>query len=162
VTANDDDQLINKLIDAATLQAEIYTWRRFVTQTWDYFIDDFSDKNTIPYGELQSITSVKYYDSTNSQQTLSTSVYDTVTDSDPGVVNLSYSQTWPFVYDRQNAVEIRFVCGYGASSAVPESIKSAIKIKLELLYGNLFMNEREQLESTFKSLLDPYRIVEFC
>jgi len=162
VTASDDDKLINSLITAATELAEIYTWRRFITQTWDYFLNDFDYVNTLPYGKLQSVTSVKYYDSSNAQQTIANTVYDVVTDSDPGRVNLAYSQTWPYVYDRENAVEIRFVCGYGAASAVPEPIKSAIKIKIELLYGNLFPNERDQLEMTYESLLTPYRIMTFC
>lgn len=157
VTGNDDDVLIDNLITSATTSAENDTWRRFTTQTYDVFYDNFANVE-IPYGQLQSVTSVKYYDTDNVQQTLSSAVYDVDIVHDPGRVTLAYGQSWPSVYDRPNAIEIRFVCGY---STVPEDIKTAIKFKIEMLYGNLFDKEYDILDNAYTNLLTPYEIESF-
>lgn len=162
VTVSDDDMMIYTLIKAAVDQVEEYTRRKLITQTWDFFIDSFMTNIYLPYGNLQSVTSVKYYDVNDSLQTLATTIYIVDTDSYKGKVTRVTDQSWPSIYDRPNPIEIRFVCGYGGASAVPESFKSAIKIKLEMLYGNLFPNEYEQLKNTYEALLSPYRIYEFC
>lgn len=162
ITANDDDKLITSLIAAAVDQVEEYTWRRLITQTWDLFEERFTREMPLPYGSLQSVTTVKYYDVSGNIQTLSSSVYDVDTDNIQGNIRLVYNQTWPSIYSQPNPIEIRFICGYGAASAVPESIRQAIKIKVELLYGNLFDNEREQLMMAYKSLLEAYRVGTFC
>jgi len=157
VNTNDDDLMIKNLITAATTQAENYTWRGLTTQTWDIFHDTFSDYE-IPFGQLQSVTTVKYYDSDDSLQTLASTVYDVDTNTDPGRITLAYGQSWPSVYNKPNAIEIRIICGYAAA---PEAIKSAVKINVEMLYGNLFDNEHLQLKRTYESLLSPYRLVSF-
>jgi len=158
VSTNDDDLMIKNLITAATAQAENYTWRSLTTQTWDIFFDTFSDYE-IPLGQLQSVTTIKYYDSDDVQQTLASTVYDVDINTDPGKISLAYGQSWPSVYDKPNAIEVRVVCGY---TTTPEAIKSAIKVNVEMLYGNLFDNEHLQLKRTHEALLSPYRLVSFC
>ena len=161
VTENDDDKLINSLIAGATEQVEDYLWRKLVTQTWDVFYDCFEYTNDLPFGTLQSVALVKYYDTNDSLQTLATSVYQVNTDANTGQFVLVSNQTWPSIYSRVNPIEVRIICGYGAASAVPDSIKSAIKIKVELMYGNLFENERSQLMTAYESLLNQYRMRRF-
>lgn len=153
----DNDTFILNLIRAATDEAEIYCWRRFVTQTWTYYSDSFG-KIVLPYGQLQSVSAVKYYDSSNVLQTLASSVYDVDTISEPGAVSLAYSQSWPQVYAKPNTIEIEYVCGY---TSVPESIKQAIKIKVEMLFGNVLSSDMNSLQKTYESLLSPYRLFRF-
>ncbi len=154
---DDNDTLIFGILKAATNDAEVVTWRRFVTQTWTYYADSFGSLS-LPYGQLQSVTSIKYYDSLNVLQTLSTSIYDVDNRSDPGHISLAYSQSWPEVYDKHNAIEVEYICGY---TLVPEVIKQAIKLKCELMFGNLFNNEFDTYERSYQMMLDPYRLVRF-
>lgn len=155
-TGTDNDTIILNTLKAATSEAENYTWRKFVTQTWTYYSNGFAHKFELPFGQLQSVTSIKYYDADNVLQTLDASVYDVDTLSDPGVIRLAYGQSWPTVYDRSNAIRIEFVCGY---TVIPESIKNAIKLKSEMIYGNLFDSEINGIVRAYESALNPYRLV---
>lgn len=156
-TTEDNDTLILNIVKAATNDAEVMTWRKFITQTWTYYTTSLYDLR-LPYGQLQSVTSVKYYDSANTIQTLATSIYDVDNRTDPGNITLAYSQSFPEVYDKPNAVEVEYVCGY---TLVPEVVKQAIKIKCELMFGNLFNNEISAYERSYQMMLDPYRLSEF-
>lgn len=62
---SDEDEYIGTLITAAREQVEDITRRALMTQTWDYFLDEWPDDDyiTLPWGKLASVTSVKYKDS---------------------------------------------------------------------------------------------------
>ena len=77
VEVAEDEPLIRQLIKAATYQCEqAMTWRQFVTATWTRTWDRFPsggaffDEIELPYPPLQSVTTVKYFDSAGTQQTL--------------------------------------------------------------------------------------------
>ena len=40
-TTSDNDNIIFNVLKSATLEAENYTWRKLVTQTWEYYFDKF-------------------------------------------------------------------------------------------------------------------------
>lgn len=153
-TSSANDSILYQLIKEATDYIEGYTWRKIVTQSWKYYIDYFTDCIEIPFGQLQSAT-IQYYDADNALQTLSTSVYDVDTYSDPGFIRIKDGQSWPTIYSKANAVIISFTCGY---ASIPESIKTAVKLKAELLNGNLFDNEVIYLERAIISSVYPYRL----
>jgi len=138
VDITDDDTYITNLIVAARLAAENYTGRAFITQTWDLFIDKFPTSGAfieIPKPPLQSVTTVKYTDADGNQQTLASSVYTVDTNKEMGTVTLAYNQSWPTIRAVPNAVEIRFIAGYGATaSTVPEGIKHAMRMLIGHLY----------------------------
>jgi uncharacterized phiE125 gp8 family phage protein len=172
VTGTDEDALILTLITAARGHAEAYTGRRFVTQTWDYFLDCFPLTEwytwgaiEIPNAPLQSVTSVKYVDEAGVEQTIGTSDYVVDAKSDPGRIAPAYGKTWPWPRAQLNAVTIRFVCGYGLAPAVPYEISAAIL----LIIGELFKNREETVAGAIlqevprgvESLLSPYRVTRF-
>lgn len=73
---------------------------------------------------VQSITSIKYLDTLGTEQTLAAGVYALDADSTPNRSLLKYDQQWPDTQDVPNAVRIRYVVGYGASSSsVPQNIR---------------------------------------
>lgn len=84
VDTNDEDEYISTLITAAREQVEDTTRRAIMTQTWDYFLDEWPDEDfiTLPLGKLASVTSVKYKDSdgveTNLTKTLTAFADSTV------------------------------------------------------------------------------------
>lgn len=142
-----EDTLITTLILLATEYAEKRLGRALTTQTWDLYYEDFNealendddaDCIYIPFPPLQSITYIKYYDKDNVLQTLGASDYDVDIISEPGKVSLSATSSgFPGTYYRPNAVNIRFIAGYGAASTnVPETIRHAIKLLISHFYEN--------------------------
>jgi uncharacterized phiE125 gp8 family phage protein len=135
----DDDAYLEDLIKVATDFVEDQTSNRFITQTWDLFLDDFPDGDeiTLPFGKLQSVTYVTYTDSGGVTYTLDPTGYDADTDSVPGRLVLAYGETWPSVtLSPTNPVSVRFVTGYGARADVPYKVKQAVKLYAAHLYEN--------------------------
>lgn len=161
-----DDTLIGTYITAARQYAEQHLWRALVTQTWDLVLDywPMGSRIEIPWPPLQSVTSVTYTDDNGDTSTYSSANYIVDTYGEPGGIVLKSTASWPSATLQEvNAVKVRFVAGYGAASAVPEPIKSAIK----LLVGTLYEN-REDVQNApgivvtslpfgVQSLLMPYR-----
>lgn len=146
---DEEDALVNTLIAAATDSAETFTRRRLVTQTWKLFLDDFPrcqedyyfpGEIALPFPPLQSVTHVKYYNSDGALTTISSADYLVLPNDLPGRVTPIVGNSWPYdVQYRPDAVEVQYVCGYGAASAVPAAIKQAIL----LILGHLYENRQE-------------------
>lgn len=128
VVASDDDDLITALIVAAREQVESDTGRALITQTWRLKLHAFfADKLELPRPPLQSVTSVKYLDLSEVEQTLAATYYDVDTDREPGVIWRDEDATWPSTSDEVNAVTITYKAGYGNAAAnVPGRAKQAI------------------------------------
>jgi uncharacterized phiE125 gp8 family phage protein len=109
------DGTIRQLISLATNYIEAKTARRLVTQTWKLFLYAWPEKIILPYGRLQSVTSVKYKDSDGNESTFSDTKYIVDTDSEPGRIVLVDGESWPgdALYN-VNPVYIAFTCGYYA------------------------------------------------
>jgi len=136
------DDFLDDLIETARKDVENDTSRKLITQTWDYCPKSWpsGDKIKIPWGNLQSVTSVKW---TNSAGTEATLVEDTdyvvVPNGDQcGFVGLLYGGSWPSgtLYPH-NPITIRFVCGYGSNASdVPIQARQAIKARCVNLFAN--------------------------
>lgn len=162
-TDTTEDDLITNLIKAAREQAEEYTRRAFISQTWELQMDAF-DKEAYDLEKtpVQSITSVKYYDVNGTEQTLASTYYELDTASQPNRIVQAYNQSWPGVRGHTNDIKIRFVAGY---TTVPASIKSAIL----LIVGHLYEHREDvvvgrqvnELPNGCYYLLSPYRLFTF-
>lgn len=111
----DHDGYIDSLIHTATALAERYTNRRFVYQTVKCFLDIFpcGDFIRLPFGQLKSVTHLKYKDTDGDQSTWAASNYIVDTDSEPGRIVLSYGKSWPtLTLYPSNPVEVQFVFGW--------------------------------------------------
>jgi len=156
-----DDALIDSMTAAAREWAEAATGRKCVTQTWLLKLDAFPSEIRPPFPPLSSVTSIGYIDTAGVTQTLSASSYSVDTDSEPGRIVPAYGESWPSTRGMSNAVTVTYVCGYGAASAVPDSIKAAIK----LLLGNIYEHREDvvpvqmsNLPDGARHLLSPYRV----
>ena len=161
VDASDEDTYIALCITTARQWCENYAQRKFITQSWRLYLDKFAVREiTLPFGSLQSITSITYYDTNNTLQTLSADEYEVDIYGDEGMVRPKDGYDWPATYPRLNAVIIQFVCGYGDDAAdVPEGLRHVIKYTA----GQLFEN-RESISSlpeSVKPLIFPYTIFNF-
>lgn len=182
----DDDTQIGVMLQAAREYVEKHTRRALITQTWDVSFPAFPSGSTtrrivygaafdeqraprssrmeMPLPPLQSVTHVKYYDTSGVQQTWAAASYVVHVEGGHGFVELATGYDWPDVQsDRSNPITARIVCGYGAASAVPARIKQAIWI----LVGDAYSFRESEITGTITSkvesqavdrLLSPYLV----
>lgn len=161
-----DDTLIEGLITVARQEAEKITRRALITQTWELVLDRFPcHEITAPLPPLQSVTSIKYYDTDGAEQTLDAAAYQVDTDSAPARIIPAYGLIWPTTRDQLNTVRIQFIAGYGdADTNIPQAIKQWIMIRVATLYENREAIAQGQPVQDLKfvdGLLDEYRVIRF-
>lgn len=139
-----DNAMLLSLIASATGKAQDLTGRKLVTSTWDLILDEFPGR----YGEirlpapLQSVTSVKYIDTSGVEQTLDAAVYTVDSVNEPCLIYPGYEKEWPETREVRSAVTIRFVCGWPMNATTttqwdgPEEIKQYIKACVDFVYAN--------------------------
>ena len=131
VDTSDEDTLIGSLASAARSYVEMATSRQCITATWVLKLKNFPAGDIVlPIFPLQSITSIKYYDSNGAEQTWSSALYDVDTAMEPGRVRPVSGADYPSdVRGYTDDIEITFVSGDGdAASDVPGGIKAAINL----------------------------------
>lgn len=162
-----DDDYIKTLISVATQSAEQFLHRRLITQTLYLYLDGWwFNCLTMPFGRLQSVTSIKYKDQDGTEAEWDSSNYIVNADSDPGEIVLGYEKCFPTetLYP-SNPITIEFICGYGLSgSDVEDNIKHAIKLLISDFYENretvVITGGSAQLIElpTVTALLTPFKI----
>ncbi|OPY74918.1 MAG: Phage gp6-like head-tail connector protein [Syntrophorhabdus sp. PtaU1.Bin153] len=166
-----EDDLLNGIIYAAREHVENVTRRALLTQTWDYYLDEWPDEDyiRIPFGNLQSVTSVSYKDEDGTETTLTaTTDYLVETNGDQcGRIVLPYGVSWPSgtLYP-SNPIKIRFIAGWTTAALVPYPIKAATKMICADLYENRerqivnLSTQTYQENKTVSALLANYRLWE--
>jgi len=132
--------------------------RSFINTSWKYELDAFPVVIRPPRSRLQSITSIKYIDTDDVQQTL-TNVTDYRVDSssEPGRITEAINTSWPTVQSITFPIEVVFVAGYGAS---PDDVPETIKIAIKMLAAHWFENrEAYTLEGTPKEIPKAVRAI---
>jgi uncharacterized phiE125 gp8 family phage protein len=141
------------LIPTATAFMEAHTSRQFITATWVFRYSSFAEALAgqatiaIPRPPLQTLEWIKYYDASNDLQTWDATNYDVVISKGPNApaawIQPTAREYYPSTYAREDALEIRAVCGYGPDySDVPPLLRQS----LLTLIGELF--ERREHGST--------------
>lgn len=137
-----EDDLLTFLIQAAREHVEDITRRALLTQTWYAYLDEFpADRDFIrlPFGNLQSVTSVKYKDSAGTETTMTVATdYLVETNGEQcGRIVLPYGVSWPSAtLWPSNPITIEFVCGWTAAASIKASIIAALKLILADLWEN--------------------------
>lgn len=122
-----EDPLLDSYIGAATGYVEGRTDRQLMNATWVWTLEGFMSPMYVPHAPLSSVTSIAYLDTAGNTQTLSASVYDVDTATEPGRILLANNQNWPAILGGLASVTITFVAGYGdETSDVPERLRMAI------------------------------------
>ena len=163
VDVTDDDTIIDNLILAATQSCEIFTNQYFIDTVVTQYSDTWDGFYTLYKSPVSAITHVKYYDSDDSQQTLSSSNYILDGTSKPARIGIAIDGTLPNLSDRINAVEVKYTVGYGAeSSDVPEGIRQAVLLTLSNWYENrqsvITGRTATELPLSSQYLLEQYKI----
>jgi len=137
----------------ARMQAEAYTRRAFITQTWYLMLDsrEINEVISIPRPPLISATILTYNDA-GTPATQDAASYTVDTYSEPGRIYLNPGYTWNYTRER-NGMLIEFIAGYGAAATdVPADIKMAITEAAALYFnsgevGNLPDKVKDRLKS---------------
>ena len=149
VDASTDDDLITLLIQAAREYVEEYTGNTLIQSTWQWTLHDWTNSRIIrpsgqwydwngdssgilyiPNSPVISISSITYYDTAGTLQTLSAASYQTQIKSNPGRLMPASGYVWPDIQsDNLSAITIQYVAGYGTQ---PENIPG--EYRLAMLY----------------------------
>lgn len=144
--------LISTLIIVARRYVETYLNQQLVTATWALTLDQFpslgqKDKGFAwsyfdgeairpPMPPLIAVSSIVYIATDGTSTTLAASLYQVDAKARPGRIEPAYQEVWPATRSILNAVTVTYTAGYGAASAVPQTIKQAMKILIAFDYFN--------------------------
>jgi uncharacterized phiE125 gp8 family phage protein len=167
---DDDNRKIEGYIDAAVAYLDGYSGilgRALITQTWKVNLCGWPcDGIRLPLGPVQSVTAVKYYNSANSQETLSAANYALYTDALGPFIGWLYGYSVPSLYSRADAIEVTFVAGYGDE---PKDVPAPIRRAILMIAGHWYENREAvnvgqpltEVPLGVTALLGPYRQVGF-
>jgi uncharacterized phiE125 gp8 family phage protein len=172
VDGGDDDLLIGSLITAARQAAETLTGRQLMTARWKLVLDAFPGPSLMQAASgasfslpahaillakcpVQSVVSIEYLDMNGATQVMPASDYVLDAACEPARLTPVFGKTWPPTLPQIGAVTVTFDAGYGAASAVPEGLKSWIKLRVGSLYGH-----REEMSVLSRGRIDPLPFVD--
>jgi uncharacterized phiE125 gp8 family phage protein len=145
----------------ARRHVEELTGRALITQTWDLFLEAFPSEIALR-PRLQTVTHVKYIDTNGTLQTLATSQYTVDANAEPGRIVPAYGVSWPGTRSVPNAVQVRFVAGYGLTSdTVPQELRHAIAVLTATLhhYREAYVEQPlAKVPQAFWQLVNQHRI----
>ena len=159
----DGEYMVADLIADGRADVEAITRRALLTQTWDYYLHFWPAENYIvlPFGNLQSVTSVAWKNSSAVDTTLVvTTDYLVETNGNQcGRVVLPFSGSWPTgdLYP-VNPIKLRFLAGWTTAALVPKNIKRAVKLAAEDAYYH--GDRRAILRPAIDGLLASWRLWE--
>ncbi len=103
---------------------------------------------------VQSVTSITYTDTNETEQTWNASLYKVDTYRKAARITPAYGEVFPDILAEINSLTVTYVAGYGdASSDVPASIRQAVRLVLSDMYHNRSDFVKEKYSAS-QSLLD--------
>jgi uncharacterized phiE125 gp8 family phage protein len=142
ITYTDKDSVITGLIAAATTHLDGWTGilgRCLCEQTWRQDFDRFGRCLRIPLAPVISITSVKYDDANDVEQTVSSSDYVLLNDDLGPHVRFLDTYVFPQIHDQRPAVRVTYLAGYATVAGAwsgPEDIKHAMALLIRHWFDN--------------------------
>lgn len=185
--AHPDDAMLQRHITAARQHVESMARRSLVQQVRRLSLAGFpgtidisriSDEKRRLYAApdrlllhrppVLRVEAVRYYDGENVLQVLDPALYY-VTDEQVPELRFTSSFGGATVYDRPDAVRIDYVAGYAPAgspatlqadyaAAVPQPLKEAVLLTVQLLYDSLTDQERQSIERLREALVQPLRV----
>jgi hypothetical protein len=152
-----DDALIQGLIDTSVEMVKQYLGVSLLTEGLELRLDGFpgcddeallalgpgvhtgslsyllngTGEIELPFGPVQSVTSIKAYLRDNSEVTVDPAIYSL--DGQGCRIWLNENQIWPVELRDRDAVRVEYVAGYGAGN-IPKPILQAIKQHVLVMY----------------------------
>lgn len=136
ITDDSSNGVLGTYVKTAREEAEAFLGYGLYTQTWRYDLSAWSDVIPLPMAlQLQSITSVKYYDANGVLQTLASTYYTTDTLTRPCRLLRASDMSWPSLQaDRLTGkIQITYVVGWSSVETIPERIKHGLRMYVTYL-----------------------------
>ena len=149
---SDHDTMIESLIKSVSREFENKTNSCLTEQTWRLYLEygEVADDIRFYKFPVKSISSIKYYDDDNEEQTLDSGNYTVVNSLRPTQIIID---DVPSVYDRTDAMVIEFVAGF---TNLPEDIKLALQERVYKMYND--PNDFTEMRTThFEKVARDYR-----
>jgi uncharacterized phiE125 gp8 family phage protein len=131
VDADDDNDLIDRLIKTARDHVERYCGARFASQTVEMKCDCFGDFVRLPEGPVTDVKSVTYVDTAGAAATLSAGVYELHDDGLEPSIGLKPGQRWPLIWPGSR-ITVEAVVGYDAA---PDAVRHAMLLLIGTWYA---------------------------
>ena len=163
VSGSSEDTLLQIYIDAALAMAEQYLWRKLQLQVIEEVYPCFMNRFDTSY-PINSITSIKYFDESEVEQTLTVADYYETYDNAKSknsiykVGTLEEPSVW---LDKAFPVEITYVTGY-ADGSVPKPIINAMLLLVGEMYENREDSEhKSEFKKASRLAMSPYRLKRY-
>jgi len=166
IDGTDEDAILQICLDAATDGIQKYIRRVLVSAQFDLWLDSFPPENEkneyrifggseiyLPNPPTLAVSSIKTYNESNTESTLSSSFYSV--DAENGRVFLNDGYTWPTALRSKKSIKINYTCGY--DTATPAALKQAV-----LSYAGQLYNSRCECEmaDSVKKILAGYKLYD--
>jgi uncharacterized phiE125 gp8 family phage protein len=109
----------------------------------------------LPKSPVQSVVEIRYLDMAGAWQVMPAANYTVDCACEPARITPVYGQIWPIALPQIGAVSVIFDAGYGDALAVPDGIKTWIKLRL----GSLYVH-REEVASMTRGRIDPLPFID--
>ncbi len=154
-----DNGLLTLMRYAAKGCAESYTNRILLSSTAKAYYSDFEDTLYLPYGKATAITHIKYYDSTNTLQTISSANYTLVSHGalSPYIV-FDSDYSFPSIGDHPLPIQVTFTAGYSTADDVPPAIVLGILNLISDFYDNRTMMTHGVISDKLRMVFNPYKV----
>lgn len=165
VTDSADDDAISRDITAARLFVQKETGRAIMSSTWRRTMDWFPGCIFLRYPPVSAITSITYYDTAGTSQTLSASDYTSDLRSEKARITPAYGLTWPSTQSRIGAVTVNYTAGYASAALVPTPIKQAMLMLCDHWYNQraaAATGNVKQVDFSVDALLAGYMVAEYA
>jgi uncharacterized phiE125 gp8 family phage protein len=150
VEGTDEDAIIQRLIDAAIAFVDVQgvLGRAMITQTWGQWLSPNPPMAvTLMLGPVQSVSAIRYYDVDGALQTATLADFNVFGTPNKITVSPKTGKAWPTTQTRDDAIQIQYVIGYGATSAaVPQTVRHALMMLVAHWYENREATQEKQMQ----------------
>jgi uncharacterized phiE125 gp8 family phage protein len=166
IDTTDEDQRLTELIRAATAYVQKHTDTALITQTLSWKLDQFPVQIKaiyLPIWPVQSLASISYTDVSEATVSMDlTTVATRIPTRGKARIARKKWLAWPSTLDTPDAVDIRFIAGFGSTEAsVPEEFKQAILLLVSHWFENreavLTGTASKEVEFAVSSIIDTIR-----
>lgn len=131
VSHTKEDSLIMDLIERTINDVEAFTYQSLQTSVYKLLVSHWM-YGCIPIsrGPVNAITEVKYYNESNSIQTLASTEYF-LSQGCPDFLMRQYNKTWPSIFPRPDAIQITYSTTPDVESGIKTKVLQAVAYQYE-------------------------------
>lgn len=157
-----DNGLLTLIRDAATSAVANYTNRSLLSSTMVAYYSNFDTTMPLPGGYVSAISTVKYRDSNNTLQTVSSSDYLLINDSKKTpYLWIDPDYTTPTLGDYPRKIEVTYTAGYASADDLPKPITLCILNLCADFYDDRSLLMSKSVPDKLKFALYPYKVHNF-